>query len=99
MYGVKGLIKNMCPRLPAESNGMLMPSYGFSWSSVRADQLNLHPHQRTSPEAFAEATMHLPRYDKYEGHCSDKDLSPYIDRFLKSIKLENQRRQEEEARK
>ena len=97
-FGVRGLVKQMCPAMAAQSNGVKMPTYTFSWSSARAQQLSMHPHARCSREEFVEATEFLPRYDKYEGHCSDKDLVPFVERFLKSIPLEEER-QKARARK
>ena len=101
MFGVKGLLKQICPSLPSEVTGEMIPSYAYSWGSVRAVQLRLRPSQRASAEEFAEICSLLPRHDPHEGHLADADLVPFIERYLKSAPLERLRQEkaEEEKRK
>lgn len=61
------------------SNELMLPSFAFSWSSLRAQQLMLHPLERIPPAMMALLTQYYPRHVRNEGMYFDADIS---DNFL-----------------
>jgi alpha-tubulin suppressor-like RCC1 family protein len=98
-FGVRLIASQICPSFPTSDDGLMLPSYAFSWASARAQQLTLPPMKRTHPLYFSEFCQHLPRFDPKEGLYFDRDVCIFLGRHFKSAAVEKFRKVQKRLRK
>jgi hypothetical protein len=94
-YGTKALLGAVSVAVPRvhqkQVSDQLRPSYAFSWSSVRQQQLKLHPRRRVPPAMLAELTRNVARFDTHESQPPDPDVGMFFRRFMRDSKTEKYR--------
>jgi len=101
-FGIKRMFGSMSPKLPRVAidgriSAAWRPTYAFSCTSIRSQQLHLHPIRRVPASLLAHVTKHLPRTSQKEGMLADSDLCQFTNRFLRSIPYEKWRRRVAQA--
>jgi len=100
LFGTKKMFGSISPKLPRVAidgriSSAWRPTNAFSWTSIRSQQLHLHPMRRVPVSLLAHVTKHIPRGNhrpSKEGILADADLTRFTNRFLRSIPYEKWRR-------
>jgi hypothetical protein len=100
LFGTKRMFGSISPKLPRVAidgriSSAWRPTNAFSWTSIRSQQLHLHPMRRVPVSLLAHVTKHIPRANhrpSKEGMLADADLTRFTNRFLRSIPYEKWRR-------